>query len=133
MHLCPFLCVFLPFLPNDVYGLAKQYGLKEGTKLSCDNLFTSFDLCAEKGIGVIGTVRQNRIGSLPIMDKKTADKQLKRGGGRDSVQLQHLPVCVEGFEAKASNYCLPEPVVPTTRNSSSPPGPLKLCRLRIFC
>ena len=96
--------------PNVVYGLAKQYGLKGGTKLSCDNLFTSFDLWAEKGIGVIGTVCQNRIGSLPIMDKKTADKQLKRGGGRDSVQLQHLPVCVEGFEAKASNYCLPEPV-----------------------
>ena len=79
-----FMC-FLPFLPNDVYGLAKQYGLKEGTKLSCDNLFTSFDLCAEKGIGVIGTVRQNRIGSLPIMDKKTADKQLKRGGEVETV------------------------------------------------
>ena len=101
--------------PNVVYGLAKQYGLKGGTKLSCDNLFTSFDLCdhlAEKGIGVIGTVRQNRIIAVPIMDKKTADKQLKRG---EVETVFDSNICLSVWKDSkpvymASNYSLPEPV-----------------------
>jgi hypothetical protein len=30
--------------PNMVYGLAKQFGLKPGTKMACDYLITSLDL-----------------------------------------------------------------------------------------
>lgn len=43
--------------PNVVLGLAQQRGLKEGTKVACDNLFTSFDLLdhmGEHGWGVVG-------------------------------------------------------------------------------
>ena len=49
--------------PNVVYGLIKQFGLEPGTKVACDNLFTSVDLLdhlGEMGIGVVGTIRQNR-------------------------------------------------------------------------
>ena len=43
--------------PNVVYGLAVQYDLGPGSKISCDNLFTSFDLLdhmGEKEWGVLG-------------------------------------------------------------------------------
>ena len=43
--------------PNIVLGLAQQRGLKEGSKVACDNLFTSFDLLdhmGEHGWGVVG-------------------------------------------------------------------------------
>jgi hypothetical protein len=49
--------------PNVVYGLAKQFGLEPGTKMACDNLFTSLDLLDHMGemqLGVVGTMRQNR-------------------------------------------------------------------------
>ena len=42
--------------PNVVYGLADQFGLAPGSKIACDNLFTSFDLldhAAEREWGVI--------------------------------------------------------------------------------
>jgi hypothetical protein len=101
--------------PNVVYGLAEQYGLKEGTKLSCDNLFTSFDLCdhlAEKGLGVVGTVRQNRICAVPIKAKKEADKELKRG---EVETVYDSNVCLSVWKDSkpvyiASNFCLPEPL-----------------------
>jgi len=43
--------------PNVVLGLAEQRELKEGSKVACDNLFTSFDLLdhmGEHGWGVVG-------------------------------------------------------------------------------
>ena len=75
-------------------------------------MFTSFDLCAEKGIGVIGTVRQNRIIAVPIMEKKTADKQLKRG---EVETVFDSNICLSVWKDSkpvymASNYSLPEPV-----------------------
>ena len=42
---------------NVVHGLAVQYGLSPGSKVSCDNLFTSFDLLdhmGDKEWGVLG-------------------------------------------------------------------------------
>lgn len=101
--------------PNVVYGLAEQYGLEKGTKLSCDNLFTSFDLCdhlAKKGLGVVGTVRQNRICAVPIKDKKTADKELKRG---EVETVFDSNVCLSVWKDSkavymASNYHLPDPL-----------------------
>ena len=68
--------------PNVVFGLATQFGLSPGSKIACDNLFTSFDLLdnmAEKGLGVIGTVRQNRIIGVPVPAKKEAVKVMVRG------------------------------------------------------
>jgi hypothetical protein len=49
--------------PNVVYGLIKQFGLEPGTKVVCDNLFTSVDLLdhlSSMEMGVVGTIRQNR-------------------------------------------------------------------------
>jgi hypothetical protein len=49
--------------PNVVYSLVKLFGLAPGTKLMCDNLFTSLDLLDHKGnmhLGVVGTMGQNR-------------------------------------------------------------------------
>lgn len=43
--------------PNVVYGLATQFDLSPGSKVSCDNLFTSFDLLdhmGDKQWGVLG-------------------------------------------------------------------------------
>lgn len=46
--------------PNVVYGLCEQFGLSTGSKVACDNLFTSFDLLehmAERDWGVLGEYR----------------------------------------------------------------------------
>ena len=43
--------------PNVVYGLADQFDISPGSKVACDNLFTSFDLLdhmTERGWGVLG-------------------------------------------------------------------------------
>jgi DNA excision repair protein ERCC-6 len=67
--------------PNVVLGLSLQYGLLPGTKVCIDNLFTSMDLIdhmGAKGYGVTGTLRQNRIISIPLANKKDANK-MKRG------------------------------------------------------
>ncbi len=68
--------------PNVVLGLAEEYGLQPGTKVSMDNLFTSFDLCdhmAERGWGLVGTLRQNRLVGVPLPNKKEAFKNMDRG------------------------------------------------------
>lgn len=67
--------------PNVVMGLALQYRLKAGAKVCIDNLFTSMDLLdnmSKRGYGVTGTLRQNRIVSIPLPNKKDANK-LQRG------------------------------------------------------
>lgn len=48
--------------PNVVYGLAEQFDLQPGTKIVCDNLFTSFDLLDhlnEKQLGGLGNFQKN--------------------------------------------------------------------------
>ncbi|XP_065651777.1 piggyBac transposable element-derived protein 3-like [Hydra vulgaris] len=63
--------------PDVVLSLSEQYGLKKGTKVACDNLFTSFDLLdhmGEHGWGVVGTVRQNRL----VGDRCLLISRLKR-------------------------------------------------------
>jgi len=68
--------------PNVVLGLVQQCGLPPGTKVYIDNLFTSLDLIShmgDKGYGVTGTLRQNRIIGIPLPNKKQANKELKRG------------------------------------------------------
>lgn len=100
--------------PNVVYGLSEQYGLQPGTKLTCDNLFTSFDLLehmAEKGVGVTGTMRQNRMFKVPLQDKKTAAKNMARG---DMETVYQSNICVTAWKDSqavfmASNFAGPEP------------------------
>jgi DNA excision repair protein ERCC-6 len=68
--------------PNVVIGLVEQYGLRPGSKVYVDNLFTSLDLLThlgDKRIGVTGTLRQNRIIGIPLPSKKQANKEMKRG------------------------------------------------------
>lgn len=68
--------------PNVVMGLVQQCNLPPGCKVYVDNLFTSLDLLdnmGDKGYGVTGTLRQNRIIGIPLPNKKQANKELKRG------------------------------------------------------
>jgi len=63
-------------------GLAEQYGLQPGSKVYCDNLFTSMDLLDHMGdrqLGVTGTVRQNRLHGVPLASSKEVEKKFKRG------------------------------------------------------
>lgn len=67
--------------PNVVYGLVEGAKLVAGTKVACDNLFTSLDLLdnmSKKGIGVVGTMRQNRLSKLSLPSRQQAQK-MKRG------------------------------------------------------
>lgn len=67
--------------PDVVYGLVEDAKLVAGTKVACDNLFTSLDLLdnmSKKGIGVVGTMRQNRLCTLSIPSMQQA-KKVKRG------------------------------------------------------
>jgi DNA excision repair protein ERCC-6 len=71
--------------PNVVYGLARQYSLRPGSKIACDNLFTSLDLLNHLGkleLGVVGTMRQNRVLNLPLPSKKDMEKNMERGDHR---------------------------------------------------
>ena len=56
----------------------KKTGIMPGTKMFFDNLFTSIPLLkhlALRGISGTGTMRQNRLSSIPIHSKKVVDKQ----------------------------------------------------------
>lgn len=101
--------------PNVVLGLAQQYGLLPGSKLSADNLFINFDLLdhmAENGWGVVGTVRQNRLVGVPLKNKKDATKEMSRGE-MDTAWSDN--VCVTVWRDSkpvyvATNFSGPEPV-----------------------
>ncbi|KAK8387206.1 hypothetical protein O3P69_018089 [Scylla paramamosain] len=63
--------------PNVVYGLVEDAKLVAGSKVVCDNLFTSLDLLdnmSKKGIGVIGTMRQNKLCNISLPSKQQAKK-----------------------------------------------------------
>jgi hypothetical protein len=71
--------------PNVVLGLCEQFGLLPGSKVYVDNLFTSLDLLdnmGDRGYGVTGTLRVNRIHGIPLTGKKEAAKEYKRGEAR---------------------------------------------------
>ena len=68
--------------PDVVLGLANKGNLPPGTDLYFDNLFTSIPLLeklGEKGLGGTGTMRQNRLGPIPINKKKEVEKDWDRG------------------------------------------------------
>ena len=67
--------------PDVVLGLSEQFGLVQGTRVFVDNLFTSMDLLehmGDRGLGVTGTVRLNRLHGIPLPPKKEAQK-MNRG------------------------------------------------------
>ena len=64
-----------------VLGLLNKSNVPSGKCIYFDNLFTSFSLLDEltnKGIGGYGTMRENRLGGVPITIKKVFEK-LPRG------------------------------------------------------
>ena len=101
--------------PNVIYGLSTQYGLKPGSKVACDNLFTSFDLLdhmADKGWGVVGTMRVNRLNDLQLPRKKTQESKKMARGEFVSLHTQNINVTVwKDSEAvtMASNFVGPHP------------------------
>ena len=67
--------------PDVVYDLVESVHLLPGSKVVCDNLFTSLDLMdhlSKKGIGILGTMRQNRMNNLSLPSKKETNN-MKRG------------------------------------------------------
>ena len=59
--------------PVVVYDLVESVELIHGSKVVCDNLFTSIDFMdhlSTKGIGVLGTMRQSRMNDLSLPSKK---------------------------------------------------------------
>ena len=68
--------------PNVVLGLVEAAEVPPGGKIYFDNLFTSLpllDKLSEKGIGGTGTLRQNRLGPIPLPKKKEVEKNFARG------------------------------------------------------
>lgn len=108
--------------PDVVYGLAEQYGLVPGTKIFCDNLFTSLDLLdhmGDKGVGVTGTMRVNRLFDIPLPNKNRARKELQRGEFK-ATYTDHSTVVVWKDNQPvymASNFEGPEPVGQASRYS----------------
>ena len=65
--------------PNVVYDLVKKANIPKGSHVYMDNSFTSFpqlNKLSEMKIGGTGTMRQNLLKSVPIMNKKDLKKKL---------------------------------------------------------
>lgn len=69
--------------PNVVLDLVAKAEVQAGSEVYVDNLFTSFpllDKMSERGIALTGTVRQNRLHKVPIIQKKELEKKsVERG------------------------------------------------------
>ena len=100
---------------NVLYDLVERVKLIPGSKVVCDNLFTSLGLMdhlSKKGIGVLGTMRQNRINNLCLPSKKETNdmkrrdiKQLYLGDDQTIVVWKDL-----GSVYVASNFVGKEPL-----------------------
>ena len=69
--------------PDVVLGLIELGGVAGGAQVYFDNLFCSIPLLDEmskRGIGGTGTMRQNRLGPVPLPKKKEVEKNFVRGG-----------------------------------------------------
>ena len=72
--------------PNVVLDLVQKAGVSAGSEIFFDNLFTSFpllDKLSELSIAGTGTVRQNRLHGIPIVDKKELEKKTIPRGTTD--------------------------------------------------
>ena len=83
--------------PNVVLDLVQKAQLPPGTEVFFDNLFTSFpllDKLSEMGIAGTGTVRQNRLGRVPIVTKKEMlKKTVERGFQKTIYRGDQTLVC----------------------------------------
>lgn len=89
--------------PNVVLDLIKKAELAPGTSVTFDNLFTSFPLLqemSEMGIGGTGTVRQNRLGKVPIPSKQDIEKKTVLRGFSTQVFNNDIS-CVVWKDSKA--------------------------------
>ena len=97
--------------------------MKPGTRVYCDNLFTSMDLLdhmSEKGVGVVGTMRQNRINNIPLPNKKEGGK-MERGDYKVVYEGEDKNIIIWKDSAPvyvASNCAGVEPVGQCKRYSS---------------
>ncbi|XP_065643178.1 piggyBac transposable element-derived protein 3-like [Hydra vulgaris] len=117
--------------PDVVLSLSEQYGLKKGTKVACDNLFTSFDFLdhmGEHGWGVVGTVRQNRLVGVPMPTKKQAKKEMTRGTMKSVYDNNNCVTIWMDSKAVvlASNYTGPNPAGICERYSGKDKAYIKL-------
>ena len=109
--------------PDVAYGLVEDAKLVAGTKVACDNLFTSLDLLdnmSRKGIGVVGTMRQNRLCKLSLPSKQQGNKMLR--GQTEKVYVGEDQVVVVWKDSApvyiASNFADVDPVGKCSRYSS---------------
>lgn len=83
--------------PNVVMDLIQKTNLSPGSEIFFDNLFTSFPLLnkmSEMGIAGTGTVRQNRLHKVPIVDKKEMSKKtVERGAQKVVYNEDQILVC----------------------------------------
>ena len=108
--------------PIVVMGLVDHADVSPGDHLFFDNLFTSVPLLeklSEKGIGGTGTMRQNRLGPIPIQKKKEVEKEWERG---DYTDIYHADFTVSVWKDNkpvymGSNVHEVEPTHPVTRYS----------------
>ena len=98
--------------PDVVYDLVESV---PGSKVVCDNLFTSLGLMdhlSKKGIGVLGTMKQNRMNNLSLPSKKETNA-MKRGDIKQLYLGDNQTIVVwkdSGPVYVASNFVGKEPV-----------------------
>ena len=101
-----------------VLGLIEKCNLSSGCTLTFDNLFTSLPLLDElskRGIGGLGTLRQNRLENIPVPTKQLMKKTIR--GSYQGATDNHGNTMVIWHDAAvvtcASNYAkaLPESFV----------------------
>jgi hypothetical protein len=82
--------------PNVVLDLTKKAALVRGSEVYVDNLFTSFPLLDQMsgmGIGLTGTIRQNRLHRVPLTKKKDLEKRDVARGTMSAVFKNDM-ICV---------------------------------------
>ena len=89
--------------PDVIAGMVEKTGIVPGTKMFFDNLFTSIPLLkhlTDRGISGTGTMRQNRINSIPIPVKKDLEK-LDRG---ETLEVHSDNVAIIGWKDSRGVY-----------------------------
>ena len=64
--------------PDAVLGFLDKGNIDSGLVVIFDNLFTSFpllDKLTEKGIGGLGTIRQNRLQNAPLKEEELVKRE----------------------------------------------------------
>ena len=94
--------------PNVVLDLVRKAKLVPGSEVYTDNLFTSFPLLramSDMGIGLTGTVRQNRLHQVPLPKKKDLDKKTVPRGYTAAVYKGDT-TCVSSERERERGVCV---------------------------